>query len=80
MIFKNQTSFTSLDLGPAFDGTLQVHITGPGPVAIEFKGEDGIYRSFPESTFEGPKAVLVNVPPVFYRVKITGGPTTVEVF
>lgn len=80
MIFKDKTVFTSERLDPPGDGTLQLHVTGPGPVAIEFLGEDGDYRSFPESRFTGPTAQMVNVPNAFFRVVISAGPTTVEIF
>lgn len=81
MIYKDQSSFTS----PAFTApgarpsTYCISITGPGPVTIEMLQEDGQWRSFPETTFDGPTIQILELFRGQYRVVISGGPTTVEV-
>lgn len=81
MLFENQTSFTS----DAFINRLEdmtdlyLAVDGPGPVAIEQEGEDGVWRAFPETTFDGPTAQIVTIKRGRWRVVISGGPTTVEV-
>lgn len=81
MIFENKTSFTSEPVENAHEPILELYvtITGPGPVAIEQLEEDGTWRTFPELTFDGPKAVIATVKRGYWRVSVTGGPTTVEV-
>ncbi|MGY2256441.1 hypothetical protein [Pseudomonas reactans] len=85
MIFMNKTNFTS-DPFTSFavekgrvGRELYLTITGLGPVAVEMLQEDGVWRSFPESTFTGPGAYILEVAPTQVRVVISGGPTTVEV-
>jgi hypothetical protein len=78
-IYVNQSSFTS----PAhdlFDQRLKdvyLTITGPGPVALEQLGEDGVWRSFPSTRFSGDGAHVITCKRGQIRVVITGGPTTV---
>lgn len=85
MIFADKTAFTS----PAFSAFEAGHgcvardvyltVTGPGPVELQMQQEDGQWRAFPETTFNGPTAQIVSVPGGLLRVVISGGPTTVEV-
>lgn len=81
MIFKDKTDFISDPIPvlyqPVFDA--YVMVDGPGPAAIELKGEDGVWRSYPETEFDGPAAVQLTLPRGEFRVVISGGPTTVEV-
>jgi hypothetical protein len=81
MLFANETSFTSSAYHNKRANAVDLYltVTGPGPVAIEQLGEDDTWRSFPETTFDGPIAQIVTVRPGKWRVVISGGPTTVEV-
>lgn len=79
--FLNQAAFTSDPLtllGPP-GGDVFLGITGAGPVALEHQGLDGVWRSWPETTFSGPAAAVVRMPSGSFRVVISGaGPTTVD--
>lgn len=81
MIYKDKTNFTSPEFAVNMHSSLAfcVSITGPGPVAIEMLQEDGEWRSFPETKFDGPTIQVVDLFRGQYRVAISGGPTTVEV-
>lgn len=81
MIISEQSSFTSAPISVPYRALNDVYlsVTGPGPVAIEMLEEDGQWRSFPETTFDGPTAQIVTVKQGSFRVVISGGPTTVEV-
>lgn len=81
MIFENESSFTSPAYINKFEDLAEVYLAvdGPGPVAIEQEGEDGVWRAFPETTFDGPTAQIVTIKRGRWRVVISGGPTTVEV-
>ena len=81
MIFENKTSFTSSEFVNTQSQITEKYlvIDGPGPVAIEQKGEDGVWRSVPELTFTGSQAIIFSIKAGPWRVAITGGPTTVEV-
>lgn len=81
-IYIDKTTFT----GPSLDATSQspdqlyLTITGPGPVAVEQRGEDGVWRSFPQTTFSGTQAQIVTIRRGMYRIVITAAAaTTVEV-
>lgn len=81
MIIKEQNNFTSDPIPFRDDGLRKVFIgvTGPGPVALELLCDDKVWRSYPETTFTGPVAKVVTLPSGSWRVKVTGGPTTVQV-
>lgn len=80
MIFKDKTAFTSDPIRLVGSvSRFMVYVTGPGPVAIERQGEDGTWRSYPETTYTKATAQVVTLPRGRYRVVITGGPTTVEI-
>lgn len=81
MLIKDQSNFTSEEI-PLRDFGLRdvfVGVTGPGPVAIQVKGEDGTFRAYPEATLNGPVAAILTLPQGAFRVVISGGPTTVQV-
>lgn len=82
MQFKDKTAFTSQPIKIDFSPITEVYltVTGPGPVALEQLEEDGIWRSFPETTFYGPTAQRVSLKRGQFRVAVTATePTTVEV-
>lgn len=81
MIFENKTSFTSDEFFNTQGQITEKYIIidGPGPVAIEQQGEDGVWRTPPELSITGPKAAIISIKAGAWRVAITGGPTTVEI-
>lgn len=81
MIIKDQSNYTSDPIPFREDGMRKVFVgvTGPGPVALELLCEDNQWRSYPETTFAGPTAKVVTLPSGQWRVKVSGGPTTVQV-
>lgn len=84
MIFKDKTAFTSGAYDMPTSGQVSadayITVTGPGPVYIEQLEEDGVWRSFPESTFSGPTAQLVSIKRGRFRVRIdASAATTVEI-
>ena len=81
MIFENKTSFTSETFVNTKSLITEKYlvIDGPGPVAIEQQGEDGVWRATSELTFSGSQTVIVSIKAGPWRVAITGGPTTVEI-
>lgn len=82
MQFKDKTTFTSDAIPLQYQAITEAYITitGPGPVALEQLEEDGIWRSFPETTFYGPTAQVVTLKRGQFRVAVTATePTTVEV-
>ena len=83
MIFVNVTDYTSpvQGIGPSVQKpkTLWVGVHGSGVATIEIEGEDGVFRAYPESTFEAPTAQLITVKRARWRLVTTGGPLTVEV-
>lgn len=79
MIFVNKSAFTSevfnIGLGAFLDCYLA--ISGSGTVTIEQLGGDGVWRSYPETTFTGSGAYIVSLRGADTRIKITDS-TTVE--
>lgn len=57
-----------------------VQVSGTGTVEIETKGQDGTWRSFPETRMVGPIAQVVALPMGSFRIKVTLGTATIEVF
>lgn len=53
-------------------------VSGTGSVAIEFMGDDGIFRSYPQGTFTSPAANVVMMKAGQYRFNVTGGPITLD--
>lgn len=82
MIFTNLTNTTTAPQTMLADDArkdLWLGISGTGTVNIEFLGEDGTWRFYPQSTFTAPIAQVVTMKPGNYRFKVTGGPLTIEV-
>lgn len=50
-----------------------------GEVTLSRECEDGVYRSYRETTFSYDGARLLSLPPGNYRLNISVGPATVEV-
>lgn len=83
MIFKDQLNFVQ---APPFTNDrlafrdVFLTITGAGTVSIEFLEEDGVWRSFPETTFTGSGAHIVVVKRGDWRIRIAAASaTTVEI-
>lgn len=77
MIFPNKTTFTSDAITVAnFQRDAVLTITGPGPVAVEMLQEDGVWRSFPETTFTGPAAKVLTLPAGSIRIAIAAATAT----
>lgn len=83
MIFKDITNVTTavqiMPNGIGRNKDLWVGITGTGSVNIEFLGDDGVWRFYPQSTFTAPIAQVVTMKSGKYRFKANGGPLTIEV-
>ena len=81
LFVPSTSSFTSEEQKNNANGILDLHITitGPGPVTIEQKQKDDVWRSFPETTFSGPQAVILSISKDPWRVVVSGGPTIVEI-
>ena len=64
-IFNNKTTFTSEEYYPDSQTSpalgLWVGVTGAGPVYVDVKGNDGVWRTYPELTFTTTTAQLINV-------------------
>lgn len=79
MIFSDKTGFLSPEFNIGNEAIVEAHvtITGPGPVYIEQKGEDGVWRTFPEMTFTESAAYIMSLRGAPTRIYIDGV-TTVE--
>lgn len=83
-IFKDKTAYTSPEYSMPTSGgpfaEMWVAVTGNGPVYIDLKGEDGVWRTFPECTFTGTTAQRIAVRRGRFRVRIAASvATTVEI-
>lgn len=78
MILKNLPAGTAQSLSNNVMRDVWLGVSGTGSVAIEFLGDDGTYRSYPESTFTAPTAKVVTIKACQYRFNVTGGPITIE--
>ena len=83
-IYKDKTAFTSEEIfvesqtSPALG--LWVGITGAGPVYIDIKGSDGVWRTYPELTFTTTTAQLINLKRGWVRFRFAAAAaTTLEV-
>ena len=83
-IFNNKTAFTSEEYylesqnSPALG--LWIGVTGAGPVYIEVKGNDGVWRTYPELTFTSTTAQLINLKRGWVRFRFAAeAATTLEV-
>lgn len=81
MIFTNLTNTTTAQQTVKNDTPKDrwIGISGTGTVNIEFLGDDGTWRFYPQSTFTAPIAQVVTMKAGHYRFKVTGGPVTIEV-
>ena len=83
-IYKDKTAFTSEEIfvesqtSPALG--LWVGVTGAGPVYIDIKGGDGVWRTYPELTFTTTTAQLINLKRGWVRFRFAAAAaTTLEV-
>lgn len=82
MLIPDKTQFTSdpIPLQYQFATEAYITITGPGPVYLELREEDGVWRRFPELSFYGPTAQRADLPRGEFRVVVeASAPTTVGV-
>ena len=83
-IFNDKTTFTSeehyLDSQTSPALGLWVGVTGAGPVYIDVKGSDGVWRTYPELTFTATTAQLINLKRGWVRFRFAAAAaTTLEV-
>lgn len=83
-IFNGKTTFTSeeyyLDSQTSPALGLWVGVTGAGPVYVDVKGNDGVWRTYPELTFTTTTAQLINVKRGWVRFRFAAAAaTTLEV-
>lgn len=76
MIFQGKSSFTSDPIQNVFLRDIYFTVTGPAEVKIELLEEDGVWRSFPETTISGTSAVVIAIKAGFFRVVIGEGEAT----
>ena len=81
MLFLNKTNFTSEPINNNKEVIVEKYliIDGPGPVSIEQLGSDDVWRTVPELVFEESQAQIFSIKRGYWRVVISGGPTTVEI-
>jgi hypothetical protein len=53
--------------------------SGTGTLTVEIKGEDGVFRSFPETTLSCPIATSLELPNGDFRLTATVGALIVEI-
>lgn len=82
MLFKDKTAFTSDPITLRYRTVVEAYVTvtGVATVVIEQLEEDGVWRSFPETTFVGPTAQRVDLKRGDCRVKVTSGTATVGLY
>ena len=83
-IFNDKTTFTSEEYyldNQSFPALgLWVGVTGAGPVYVDLKGNDGVWRTYPELTFTTTTARLINVKRGWVRFRFAAAAaTTLEV-
>lgn len=83
-IFNDKTAFTSEEYylesqnSPALG--LWIGVTGAGPVYVDIKGNDGVWRTYPELTFTATTAQLINLKRGYIRFRFdAAAATTLEV-
>ena len=83
-IFKDKTVFTSEEYylesqnSPALG--LWIGVTGAGPVYVDIKGNDGVWRTYPELTFTATTAQIINLKRGYIRFRFgAAAATTLEV-
>src|SRR5690606_19888045 len=75
-VIKDKTAFTSEQYVMASSNPLWVGVTGAGPVYIEVKGTDDVWRTYPELTFSGTTAQLVTVKKGLVRFRFAASAAT----
>lgn len=83
-IFNDKTAFTSEEYylesqtSPALG--LWIGVTGAGPVYVDIKGNDDVWRTYPELTFTTTTAQLINLKRGYVRFRFAAAAaTTLEV-
>ncbi|MEG0346521.1 MAG: hypothetical protein RR605_00565 [Acinetobacter sp.] len=83
-IFNDKTTFTSEEYylesqnSPALG--LWIGVTGAGPVYVDIKGNDDVWRTYPELTFTATTAQLINLKRGHIRFRFNAAAaTTLEV-
>ena len=83
-IFNDKTAFTSEEYyvenqaSPALG--LWIGVTGAGPVYVDIKGNDDVWRTYPELTFTATTAQLINLKRGWVRFRFVAAvATTLEV-
>ena len=83
-IYNDKTAFTSEEIfvesqtSPALG--LWVGVTGAGPVYVDIKGNDDVWRTYPELTFTTTTAQLINLKRGWVRFRFAAAAaTTLEV-
>ena len=80
MIDVNKTNFTGNEFTIGLPNKkIGLFFSGAGSLAIQAKGEDGVWRSFTDLTFSPGAAQQLSLPVGTYRPVLTGGPGTIEV-
>lgn len=75
-VIKDKTAFTSEPYVMSSNDPIWVGVTGAGPVYIEVKGEDGVWRTYPELTFSGTTAQLVTLKKGLVRFRFAASAAT----
>lgn len=78
MLLKNLPDGATQSFESATIHEMWVGVSGTGSVAIEFMGDDGVFRSYPQVNFTAPVANMVMMKAGQYRFNVTGGPITIE--
>ena len=78
MLLKNLAAGVTQSFVSATTHEMWMGVSGTGSVAIEFMGDDGIFRSYPQGTFTAPAANMVVMKAGQYRFNVTGGPITLD--
>lgn len=78
MILKNLPAGVTQTFASNTTHEIWLGVSGTGSVAIEFMGEDGVFRSYPQGTFTSPAANMVMMKAGQYRFNVTGGPITID--
>lgn len=79
MILKDLTNTTTQPINSGYMQDLWIGVSGSGTATMEFLGDDGTYRSYPQSVFTAPTAQSVYTKNGKYRFVVTGGPLTIEI-
>lgn len=79
-VIKDKTVFTSDEYMVVSGTPLWIGVTGAGPVYIEVKGVDGVWRTYPELAFSSTTAQLVHIKRGLIRFRFdAAAATTLEI-